>query len=219
MNCSVMSRCLWLFMLISLSANSPGAGLMPVDDMELAQITGQEGVAIDLELRVNADSSGTPLASLDNCSGPGNPCLIALQFGNRTAGGGEWLAIKDLYGVMRFNDLQLDGTRLPSQSSDYANPERFLDQNGTCLIDSGMAAENCSPNGTLAASFSFPETSGFNADIEWFLNVGRMSVQFGEEGYWAANDDGASFVGIRIDDKINDVATIDVGGSIQLFGF
>ena len=194
-------------------------GLVPVDDNELAGITGQEGIAIDLELRINADSSGTPLSSLNDCSGAGNPCLLALQFGNRTAGGGEWLAIKDLYGVMRLNDLQLDGTRLPSDSSDYANPSRFLSQDGVCLIDSNQAPGSCTPNGTLAAEFSFPETGGFNSDIEWFLNVGRMSVQFGEEGYWAANDDGASFVGIRIADRVNDVATIDVGGSIQLFGF
>lgn len=195
------------------------ADLLPLNDQELSLVTGQEGIAVDLELRVNADSAGTPLTSLGSCQGTGNPCLMAVQFGNRTAGGGEWLAIKDLYGVMRLNDLQLDGGRLPGEASEYTNLSRFLANDGSCLLDSSLSPVNCQPNDRLAAVFSFPEMSGFNADVEWFLNVGRMSVQVGEEGYWAANDDGASFVGIRIADMVNDVAEIDVGGQVYFYGF
>lgn len=208
-----------LLLLLLTTTPAFSSELPALDDQELSLVTGQEGIAIDLELRVNADSSGTPLSSLGNCEGTGNPCLMAIQIGNRNAGGGEWLSIKDLYGVMRINDLQLDGGRLPDETSDYPNLSRFLATDGSCLLDGSLSPGDCQPNDRLAAVFSFPETSGFNADVEWFLNVGRMSVQFGEEGYWAANDDGASFVGIRIADMVNDVAEIDVGGRVYFYGF
>ena len=193
---------------------SPALAMELLKDEQMANVTGQEGVALDLEFRVNADSDGNALASVSNCQGLANPCNLALQFANRDAAGGEWLVLKDMYGVLRFNDLQLDGSRLPALSSAFANPSRFEDQNGTCLL-----SNDCTPNDSLALLLTFPETAGFNADIEWRLNIGRAAVQFGPEGFLPANDNGGSFLGLAIGDTVTDIARIDIDGGIQLYGF
>src|SRR5690606_28074905 len=104
-----------LFVLLSLSAWA--FGMQALDEEALGNVTGQEGIALDLELRQNADADGNPLASLGNCSGVGNPCLLGVQFNNRTDLGGEWLMIKDFYGVIRMNDLWLDGADTPASAS------------------------------------------------------------------------------------------------------
>jgi len=193
---------------------SPALAMELLKDEQMANVTGQEGVALDLEFRVNADSDGNALDSVGNCQGLANPCNLALQFANRDAVGGEWLVLKDMYGVLRFNDLQLDGSRLPALSSAFANPSRFEDQNGICLLPN-----DCTPNNSLALLLTFPETAGFNADIEWRLNIGRAAVQFGPEGFLPANDNGGSFLGLAIGDTVTDIARIDINGGIQLYGF
>ncbi|MEE4250351.1 MAG: hypothetical protein V2I38_07160 [Alcanivoracaceae bacterium] len=188
-------------------------GMMALDDSDMATVTGREGIALDLELRINADSNGAPLASMGGCSGTGNGCILALQFANRLAGGGEWLVLKGYYGVMRLNDIRLDGSRLPAVASPFANPDRFKDQNGNCLVAS------CDPSGSLAAIFTYPDNPGFTADVELALNIGRTSVQFGAEGYLPSADNGASFLGLRIGDTQTGVGRIDINGGLQLYGF
>lgn len=200
-------------LLLSPAVAVMAGGLEPLGDRDMASVTGQEGIALDLELRVNADSTGTALASMGDCTGLGNGCILALQFANRNAGGGEWLVLKDMYGVLRLNDFQLDGSRLPATPSANANPSRFEGTGGTCLI------AGCDPSGDLAASLSFPAIAGFNTDIEWALNVGRAAVQFGAQGYLPSADNGASFVALRVNDTQTNTARIDLDGRIQLFGF
>mgnify|MGYP000005754084 FL=1 len=194
-------------------ADSNPAGMTALEDTEMAAVTGREGIALDLELRINADSSGTPLASMAGCTGTGNGCTLALQFANRPTGGGEWLVLKDFYGVIRLNDLRLDGSRLPASPSNFANPERFKDNDGNCLV------ELCDPSGSLAAIFTYPDNSGFTADVELGMNIGRAAVQFGPEGYLPSADTGASFLGVRIGDTQTNAARIDINGGLQLYGF
>ncbi len=207
-------RLLFFFPIIAGITASNSFAMEKLEDSQMANVTGREGVALDLEFRVNADSDGNALSSVDSCQGLANPCNLALLFANRDAAGGEWLVLKDMYGVLRFNDLQLDGSRLPSSSSIFANPERFKDQSGTCLL-----SNDCTPNGSLALLLSFPDTPGFNADVEWKLNIGRAAVQFGSDGFLPANDNGGSFLGLAIGDTVTDIARIDINGGIQLYGF
>lgn len=200
--------------LLCLAPFTIAKGLVALDDVAMASVTGREGIAIDLELTINADSNGSPLSSLSDCAGVGNPCVLALQFANRTSGGGEWLVIKDYYGVLRVNDLQLDGSRLGATPAALQNPDRFLAQDGTTCLNG-----DCDPTGDLAALFTFPDTPGFNADVEWGLTIGRASVQFGPDAFLPSADNNASFVGVKIGDTQNGLAQIDFGGSVQLFGF
>mgnify|MGYP006195410017 FL=1 len=65
----------------------------------------------------------------------------------------------------------------------------------------------------------------FEEDIEIFLNVGRMSVQYGSEGFLAINDDNKSFLSLRVSDLRTSIAipnapaVIDIDGGIKLTGF
>mgnify|MGYP005848631117 CR=1 FL=1 len=211
-------------LLMALASTSLHAGgLQALDDQQLAAVVARDGAALDLEVRINTDADGNPLASLNNCAGVGNPCVLALQFDNRLSGGGEWLVLKDFYTIMRINDLLIDGTETPNSSSAFADPRRFLSQDGqTCLTGqgSGGASPTCTANGLLALKLGFPDSgSAFNADIELALNIGRASVQFGPEGFLPSSDNGRSFLGLRINDRIHDTGQIRVGGSMSMFGF
>src|SRR5690554_2456474 len=180
--------------LMLLPLSSWAMGLQPLDEEALGNVTGQEGIALDIELRQNADADGNPLASLSNCSGVGNPCLLAVQFNNRTDLGGEWLMIKDFYGVMRLNDLWLDGADTPVSASPYSNPDIFKNGAGTCLL-SGSNHAGCIPNNVPVLKMHFPgDYATFEEDIEIFINIGRMSVQYGADGFLPANDDDKSFL-------------------------
>lgn len=212
------------FLLIGLAASLVHAGgLQALDDQQLAEVVARDGAALDLELRINADANAQPLASLNSCSGIGNPCVLALQFDNRLSGGGEWLVLKDFYTVVRLNDLLIDGTETPPSSSPFADPRRFLSQDGqTCLTGqgSGGATPTCTANSLPALKLGFPDSgSAFNADIELALNIGRASVQFGPEGFLPSSDNGRSFLGLRINDRIHDTGQLRVGGSLSVFGF
>lgn len=212
-----------LFLLLPLSGWA--MGLQPLDEETLGNVTGQEGIALDLELRQNADANANPLTSLDGCSGVGNPCLLAVQFNNRTDLGGEWLMIKDFYGLMRLNDLWLDGADTPAGASPYSNPAIFRNGAGACLLG-GSNAASCIPNDVPALMMHFPGTyAEFEEDIEIFLNIGRMSVQYGSEGFLAVNDDNKSFLSLRVSDLRTSIAipnapaVIDIDGGIKLTGF
>lgn len=213
-----------LALLMLLPINSLAVGLQPLDEEALGNVTGKEGIALDFELRQNADANGNPLASLNNCSGVGNPCLLAVQFNERTDLGGEWLVIKDFYGVMRLNDLWLDGENTPGSASGYANANVF--RKGVDCLLIGSNETSCIPNNVPALMMHFPGTyAAFEDDIELFLNIGRMSVQYGAAGFLPANDDGKSFLSLRISDLRtssgvpNPPAVIDIDGGIKLIGF
>lgn len=191
----------------------------PLSDQDLSAVSGQSGIALDLELRVNTDENGSPLSSLGGCSGVGNPCVLAVQFNNRDSGGGEWLVLKDYYGFMRLNNFYLDADTMPSVDGNYANPSRFYDESGTACLSSGTFPD-CNVNGSAAMKMSFPGLSSvFEDDIEWHLNIGRMAIQYGTDGFLAANDNNKSFLGLRITDMNQTMARIDVDGSISLLGF
>ncbi|MCB1837139.1 MAG: hypothetical protein KDH99_05910 [Alcanivoracaceae bacterium] len=213
------------FVLLVLPLNVWATGLQPMDEEALGNVTGQEGIALDLELRQNTDADGNPLASLGNCSGVGNPCILAVQFNNRTDLGGEWLVAKDFYGLMRFNDLWLDGADTPNGASPYSNPGIFRNGAGDCLL-TGSNQAGCIPNYVPALMMHFPGTyATFEEDIEIFLNIGRMSVQYGANGFLPSSDDGESFLSLRISDLRtssgvpNPPAVIDIDGGIKLIGF
>jgi hypothetical protein len=187
--------------------------LQLLDDGALSDVTGQEGVAVDLELRLNTDSAGAPLASLSSCTGTSNPCHMAIQFNNRLGGSGEWLVLKDIYGKLNISNLFLDEADL-SATSTYLDISRFKDKAGVCLITS------CNPNGLPALAMSFPGALGtFEADINLYLNIGRVAVEYGAAGYNA--DANGSFLGLKISDvRAGQIqAQADVDGKVRMYGF
>ena len=219
-----------------------------IDDASMAKVVGRDGIALQIELDLNAqgDSSKTatlnndmkPLASLNSCTGigtattPGNPCRVAIET-NRPPGGyyqgGEWLVFKDTYASFRIFTLLLDGSTLGSASSNtaYFDPTRFASNTGSCLLPVGCASATAM-NGLNALIFSFPAVStSYNSStgvssgytsMQMGLDIGRMSLEFGPTGY---NTDANpnSFLGVRMADNNGPMAGIAVQGKAFVYGF
>lgn len=206
-----------------------GSPLESLADEDLSGVVAQQGVAVDLDFFLNSDpATGAPLASLGSCTGTtsANGCRIGLQFNNRLNGGGEWLALKDVYGSIQVRDLWIDGAFSQTTASPYANDSRFLDGTGTVCLPSGGAAAGCAAqvlnDPLLQLSFKSAEASGtsyvtFEPDIQYHLNVGRMAVEYGANGY--AADARGSFMGILVSDTQQLRAKIDIDGRIFMSGF
>lgn len=188
-------------------------GLMPMSDAALAGVVAREGVGTLLELRINADENGAPLAALSSCAGIGNPCRLGLKFANREGGGGEWLILKDFFGRLFLDGLNIDGSYNPATSTAYYDATRFQDDSGTCLL------AGCDPNGLPALMLSFTGTPGvFEADITLGLEIGRIALEYGASGFQA--DANGSFAGVRVADAaLGRQTQIDIDGKVRVYGY
>lgn len=197
---------------------SPGSaagegGLEPVSDDTLSAVVAGEGVGLLVEWRINADENSAPLASLSSCAGVGNPCRLGLKFANRDGGGGEWLVLKDFFGRLFIDGLNVDGSYNPAASTAYYDPTRFQNESGTCLL------AGCDPNGLPALMLSFTgAVNVFEADITLGLEIGRIAIEYGGSGYQA--DANGSFAGVRVADaELGRQTQIDIDGKVRVYGF
>ena len=205
--------------LLCLLAPVAALALEPMADGDLSRTTGQEGIAMFAELRINADTNGNPLTgsgmlaanstaftncgSLTNFSSTG--CRMALKFANRNDNGGEWLVLKNFYGTVKIPLMYIGSAYTPASPTPYQNLDRFKDENGVPLL--------ASPHGIAALQIEFPQ------DIElWNVTIGGMSVEYGATGY--LNNTNASFGGVKISNSVpNTPALISAQGKMTIYGF
>lgn len=193
--------------------------MQELPDEVLQAVSGQEGVSLDIELRLNTDAAGVPLTSLSNCSGNNNPCKLAIAFNNRPD---KWLMLKDYYGTLFIPKLYIDKTTAPPAVSAYKELARFQKTNGDCLLGAGHAG-NCVDadiQNHPALKLSAPGATGtFESDILANLFVGRVAIETGPTGY--DNDANGTFLGLQLRDTSTSApqARIDVDGHIAMFGF
>lgn len=153
------------FLPVLVSSPVAAASLQPLQDAELEAVTGQEGVALGLELYWNAEKNSNPL--LDGralpslvCTGTPNPCRTATQIEGRDSNGtrvGEWLVYKDAYFALRIRTLNVDlgfmrdgasaGTPGNFDDQAYVNPTKFsrfydpsvaVNNPGSCLLPASV---------------------------------------------------------------------------------
>lgn len=214
------------------------AQIASLDDAELSQVTGREGIAIAIEAWINADVNANPVGTGCVSSG-GNytdgvaeACRLAIGLNNRA---GEWLVLKDWFGKISIPVVQLDasctsgtlgvgGCTGGTSTTNYDNLSRFNDQSGNCLINphagTCVAAD---VNNLPALQFSAPGNgTTFENDILWKFNVGGVSVEYdsgGTPGY--ARDVNGSFLGVRMSDtaQAQGMARFDIDGTFKLIGF
>lgn len=216
----------------------PTLGMVALDDGALSAIDGREGVAVDLELRVNADATGAPLASLGGCTGNNNPCRIAFKFFNRESGStgnkGEWIVWKDYYGLTRINNLWIDAGQTPGTGSGKADARlasegnRFMsssqDGSATCLLDAAKTAATCHEAARNKPMLALKFDNGNMGGLEMLLHLGRVSTEYGPEGY--NRDDRGTSLGLLIGDTgggstaaASGPARFKITGTVGLFGF
>lgn len=202
----------------------PVMALESMEDAELSATMGQEGIGIQMELRINADQYGRALSSTNpgdrgmlaanagdftNCGSETNltstGCRLALKFANQNNDGGEWLVLKNFYGRLVMPLMYVDSGYTPVSASRYADLSRFRGKDGAPLL--------ASPYNIPLVKFSFPK------DIEvWNLTVGGISMEHGATGYM--NADSSSVGGLRISNSVLDrPAAISLQGSIGIYGF
>jgi hypothetical protein len=193
-------------------------------DAELSSATGQEGIGLQMELRINSDQFGNALTSgnpgdrsmlaanagdFTNCGSTTNfsstGCRLALKYANQNNGGGEWLVLKNFYGRIVMPLIYIDAGLTPSAATPYVDLNRFKDKNGVPLL--------ASPNNIPLVQVSYPK------DIEiWNLTIGGISMEHGATGY--LNADSSTVGGIKISNSAPNLpATINMQGSIGIFGF
>ena len=228
----MLLRCLPL---VLFAGAAHGTGMQALDDAEMSDLTGQEGISVRLELLINADSNGDPLtaASPDSyidCSAASDPCRYALEFEGRA---GKWLVFKGYSGILRINDLRLDaqtsmGALSPVSNTAYFNASKFLSSSGACLLPGGVcnaAAVSAMP----ALRASYPDTTpgydigtgtstGFTS-LELGIRLDGIGAEFGvgAAGYMA--DANGSFLGFNVRDLNGPAAGFAVAGSALIFGF
>jgi hypothetical protein len=218
-----------LLLAVGISASSvmPAFALDVMSDESLSSTTGQEGIGLLMEMRVNADDQGKPLTNpslaanngdfancgkLNDFSSPG--CRLAISFEGRNSGGNPiWLVFKNYYGRQYFPAIYLDSGTTPASASPYADLNRFKDKNGVPLL--------ATPNNIPYLKFSAPK------DLEiWNMTVGGLAIEYGATGYLNANSKSVGGIKISNSAGVIDIngnsnlpATVSIKGSVGLFGF
>lgn len=202
------------------------AVMQELDDNILQSIAGREGVSLDIEVRLNTDAAGVPLASLSSCSGNNNPCKLAIAFNNRPD---KWLMLKDYYGTLFIPKLYIDKTSAPATVSAYKELARFQDKNGGCLLGAGKttACVDADIQNHPALKLSSPGATGtFESDILANLFIGRVAIETTDTSTTPATpgydrDANGTFLGLQLRDTSTSApqAKIDVDGHIAMFGF
>lgn len=211
-------KSLFCLALAALLAPASAFALEAMSDGDLSQQSGQEGIAMFAELRINADTNGQPLTSPSLAANPtafgtcgsltsfsSTGCRLALKFANRNDNGGEWLVAKNFYGTIKIPLMYIGAGKTPLAPTAYEDLDRFKDENGQPLL--------ASPHGIAALQVEFPE------EIEiWNLTIGGLSVEYGATGY--LNDDKPIVAGIKISNSIpNTPALISAQGRMSIYGF
>ena len=202
----------WATLLLAMLMWQPLLALQPVEDGELADVIGQEGMQLTLRLRNNVDENLNPIG----CSGNLNPCRMGLEFSGRE---GIWLMLKDYYGYISFNSIRLDGTELPAVYTGYQDSNRFRGLDGSCLVTS------CDPRGLRAVQVRYPFSKGVGEynDMVLLMNIGRTALEFDNGGTPGYQRDAASgsVLGFRTADSsaLNSPARARFDGSAYVFGF
>lgn len=191
---------------MSLFASTAMAEMVALDNQGMAEVTGQSGISMALEMRFNADASG---ASKCGTSIPLLECRVALSFNNRGTAGvnQEWLVLKGVSGRIYIPYVALDASTI------------------TYVADSGSSAGSSvtRPATMVSMNNSAPLSDGTIMRITNFT-VASISVETdtaSTKGYMAPSE--AGFMGIKIDDS-SSVATsntnfigVQLGGSVKIF--
>nr|WP_144401634.1 hypothetical protein [Isoalcanivorax pacificus] len=211
--------------------------MQPLGDADMAAVTGQEGVALALELRVNMTEDGRPLG-VDgapseygvSCSGVNNPCRWALSFANRD---NVWLVFNGWSVAVKVNDILLDvipemtpanvpGFDLSMADGRPATHNRFFDINDECMLSNCTSVNDVpaaiqampamrltTPSLALSYDPGTNVSSGFT-NTEIALNLDGLAAITAVDGYAAPVP--GTFLGAQIGD-------VEVGNNFMGWAF
>lgn len=191
-----------VFLFMAFYASTAMAEMVALDNQDMAAVTGQSGIAMSLEMRLNADAAGV---SRCGAAIPLLECRVALSFNNRGTAGvnQEWLVLKGVSGRIYIPYVALDASTI------------------TYVADNGSSVTK--PATMISMNNSAPLSDGTIMRITNFT-VSSISVETdtaSTKGYMAPSE--AGFMGIKIDDS-SSVATsntnfigVQLGGTVKIF--
>lgn len=191
-----------LLSLAGVVAAGPFAPGSELSDREMGNVSGGEGIILDVYLRNNVTDTFVP--SCVAKVGTPNDCRLALEFADRP---GVYLVWKEFYGTLRLKEIRLDAHTFPATNTIYRDDNRFKDITlSTCLIP-GKPLASCNPASTPALKFTYPGTDAQNVydDFLTLLNIGRAWLEF---------DQASPFIpGYNRDTTLNSVYALRLGDS------
>lgn len=187
------------------------AELIELDSQALGAISGQQGVAIGLDLRLNADAGGVPLP-LCTAAATYKECRISWAFSNRGSDDidKKWLVLKGLTGALLIPYLRLDASSVTYDPDGTATAKTipaillsFGDATGSgantkiqiknLIIDNmAMEQDNSTRRGYQADAITEPTGAAIPANVN------------------------AGFMGLQISGPSN-VANVQIDGTIKLY--
>lgn len=168
--------------------NSAYAELTPISNEEMDAEIGQSGVAISLEMRLNADAAGNSLCGTTAL--PMIECRLAISVNNRGRPtiDQEWLVMKGVYGRIFIPYLTID-----ADTVNYTSDVDGTNQNVAAVkLGFGGAAKKIQISNLTISNMAMEyDTSAVN------------------RGYIAASEDG--FLGLQIN------GAVDYSGTVKIF--
>lgn len=198
-----------LLLLASLQAGAAMASaqaMEPLSEGEMEGVTGREGIAISLELRINAKADGEPVDSSEcptiGALSGGTSCRIGLTFADRD---GMWIALKSYRGILALNNIRLDASTfggnsvhrdITSYMGDYDpnNKPAIRLTAGNWARTDGVSPPACETNPTGANCRTYMNQPNYS-DFTAALSIDRLSAEFdsgGTPGYLLDNVSGAA---------------------------
>ncbi|MCH8542850.1 MAG: hypothetical protein LAT61_04700 [Alcanivorax sp.] len=191
------------------------ASLQPLEDAELAMVTGQEGAVLEISVHWNTTADGAPRTDI-----PAVLRRFALQYDGRP---GDWLVATDFYLHLDIPALAIDSGDGLTEAEYAALPEYGAPGKSSLL-------GSFDPYGTPLMELRFPE--GLMIGMNNSLAITRDVMDGGEvQQYGWERTDLQPFVGIRIGDAsnmpgqppVNGTGTgpthINLDGVVNFFGF
>lgn len=178
-------------------AGTGRAELATLDDEALASVNGRQGVALGLDMRLNADAAGTPLP-LCTAAATYRECRVSWSFNNRGSDDVDkkWLVLKGFMGALVIPYLRLDASSVTYDPDGAATSKTlpalllsFGDATGSgastkvqvknLILDNiAMEQDNATRRGYEADSTTEPTGAAIPAGV----NTGFMGLQISGPG-------------------------------------
>lgn len=225
------------------------AAMSPLTEEDMAAVTGREGIALGLELRVNTDQDGNPFAGGANdyidCNHASDPCRWALNFDNISAADGSgtevWLVFSGWSLAAKIDDIFLDAGELKNANGGSPDismaDDRPATHNRFFNVDQQCMLANCSSVSDVTASIldmpalristpssilNYNSVSNRSSGFDntlITLNLEGAAALTADDGYSSSLN--GSFLGARINDvdPSNNFAGWAFEGDVYVFGY
>lgn len=164
-----------------------------LSDEDMDTVVGREGIAVSLELRINAKADGEPVdasecPTVGSLTG-GASCRMGITFADRD---GMWIALKSYRGILALKNIRLDASTFGGSSihRDITTWMGSYDPNnkpairltaGNWARSVGVNAPNCEVNPTGANCYTYMNQPNYN-DFTAAVSIERLSAEFDSGG-------------------------------------